>query len=131
MRRPDWRERLNILRTGKARKPFCAAKWNCGRWAAAAVKAQTGVDHFAEYRPLFTTARKAKRALVSYSGDALAAAVTKALGESVHPAFAGDGDIVLSVDGVGVMRGDGLADFVGDDGFVRVKRAALLMAWKV
>lgn len=136
-RRADWEDRLNALRDAVAARPFAWGSWDCARWGAAAVEAQTGIDFYAPFAGRYRSARGSVRALRRFGSGSLEATFTSALGEPVAPAFGGNGDIVLAVgDGepglrIAVVRANGWADAVGDDGLVSIPRASWLKVWKV
>lgn len=133
----EWETMLNALRDAVADRPFAWGRWDCARWGAAAVEAQTGADFYAPFLGRYSSARGAARALRKFGHGTLEATFTAALGEPVAPAFGGNGDIVLTAGDaipgarIGVARADGWADVVGDAGLVRLPRSDWLKVWKV
>lgn len=88
---PDWENRLTETVAEWKAIPF---RWDrdCGRFAAAVVIAQTGIDPLHELRSQYSTKREAMRLLAEKS-------MTARLDEmfpQVHPAFAQRGDIALT-----------------------------------
>lgn len=114
-RLPDWPERLAALITAADRRPFDAARWNCGRFAMAAVVACTGERPSWQHCP--TLAEMADTA--GYP--------------RVPVPFAGAGDVVLAAnpDRLGVVLDAGRAAFVGASGLVRLPITACAIAWRV
>jgi hypothetical protein len=114
-RLPDWPERLAAVITDAEHRPFDAARWNCGRFAMAAVVACTGLRPSWQHRPT------------------LAAMVDTAGYPRVPVAFARAGDVVLAADPdrLGVVLDAGRAAFVGPAGLVRLPITACTTAWRV
>ncbi|OYW08592.1 MAG: hypothetical protein B7Z53_04460 [Rhodospirillales bacterium 12-71-4] len=102
-RLPDWPERLAELITAAEHRPFDHARWNCGRFATAAVVACTG------QRPAWQGYPR------------------------VPLAFARAGDVVLATDPdrLGVVLDAGRAAFVGPAGLLRLPITACTIAWRV
>ena len=114
-RRTDWPERLAALITVAEHRPFDAARWNCGRFALAAVEAVTGHRPSWQHRPT------------------LAAMADTAGFPRIPPTFARAGDVVLATDPdrLGVVLDAGRAAFVGTAGLLRLPITACTIAWRV
>ena len=114
-RRPDWAVRLAALLLAAETRPFDAHRWNCGRFAVAAVEAMTGE------RPAFRVQTD------------LAASADSAGFPRVAPLRARMGDIVLAPDPdrLGVVLDAGRLAFVGPRGLVRVPITLCTIAWRI
>jgi hypothetical protein len=114
-RLPDWPERLAALITAAEPRPFDDARWNCGRFALAAVVACTGRRPSWQHRP--TLAEMADT--TGYP--------------RVPVPFARAGDVVLTADPdrLGVVLDAGRAAFVGPAGLLRVPITTCAMAWRI
>ena len=114
-RLPDWPERLGALITAAEHRPFDAARWNCGRFALAAVVACTGRRPSWQHRP------------------SLAEMADTAGHPRVGVRFAGAGDVVLAADPdrLGVVLDAGRVAFVGPTGLLRLPITACTVAWRV
>lgn len=114
-RLPDWPERLAALITAAEHRPFDAVRWNCGRFALAAVVACTGQRPSWEHRPF------------------LAEMADTAGHPRVAVPFAQTGDVVLAADPdrLGVVLDAGRAAFVGPAGLLRLPITACTIAWRV
>ena len=114
-RLPDWPERLATLITAAEHRPFEAARWNCGRFALAAVVACTGLRPSWQHR---TT---------------LAEMADTAGYPRVPVPFARAGDVVLAgdPDRLGVVVDAGRAAFVGPVGLLRLPVTACTIACSV
>lgn len=114
-RRPDWPGRLAALLSAAEARPFGAHRWNCGRFALAAVEAVTGARPAVQIRP------------------SLEASADSAGFPRIPPAFARAGDVVLAGDPprLGVVVDGGRAAFVGPRGLVRSPLTACTTAWRV
>jgi len=114
-RLPDWHARLAALLAAAETRPFHAHRWNCGRFAAAAVEAMTG-------------ARPHPRILPTLEAMADSAGFPR-----IPPAFARAGDVVLAGDPprLGVVVDGGRAAFVGPRGLVRVPLTTCAIAWRI
>lgn len=114
-RRPDWPGRLAALLSAAEARPFDAHRWNCGRFALAAVEAVTG-----------------DRPRVCILPD-LEATADSAGFPRIPPAFARAGDIVLAGNPprLGVVVDGGRAAFVGPRGLVRSPLTACTTAWRI
>ena len=114
-RLPDWPERLAALITAAEHRPFDAARWNCARFALAAVVACTGQRPSWQHRPNLT-------AMADTAGY-----------PRVLVSFARAGDVVLAADPdrLGVMLDAGRVAFVGPAGLLRLPITACTVAWRV
>jgi hypothetical protein len=114
-RRPDWPVRLAALLAAAETRPFHARRWNCARFALAAVEAVTGT-------------RPAVRVLPSLEASADSAGFPR-----VPPAFARPGDVVLAGDPprLGVVLDTGRAAFVGPRGLTRASLLDSTTAWRI
>jgi len=114
-RLPDWPERLAALIRAAEHRPFDMARWNCGRFAMAAVVASTGQRPVWQQRPT------------------LAAMADTAGFPRVPVPFARAGDVVLASDPdrLGVVLDAGRAAFVGSAGLLRLPITACTTAWRV
>ena len=111
----DWPERLAVLITMAEHRPFDAARWNCGRFAMAAVVACTGQRPSWQHRPTL-------------------AAMADTTGHPRVPVpFARAGDVVLAADPdrLGVVLDAGRVAFVGPAGLLRLPVTACTIAWRV
>jgi hypothetical protein len=114
-RLPDWPERLAALITAAEHRPFDAARWNCGRFAMAAVVACTGKGPSWRHRPTL-------------------AAMADTAGHPRGPvAFARAGDVVLAADPdrLGVVLDAGRVAFVGPAGLLRAPITTCATAWRI
>ena len=114
-RLPDWHARLAALLAAAETRPFDAHRWNCGRFALAAVRASTGRI-------------PAWRSLPSLEATADSAGFPR-----IPPAFARAGDVVLAGDPprLGVVVDGGRAAFVGPRGLVRISLTDCTTAWRI
>ena len=114
-RLPDWPARLAALLVAAETRPFDAHRWNCGRFALAAVLATTG-------------RRPGWRSCASLEATADSAGFPR-----IPPTFARAGDVVLAGDParLGVVVGGGRAAFVGPRGLVRISLTDLTTAWRI
>jgi len=114
-RRPDWPGRLAALLSAAGARPFDAHRWNCARFALAAVEAVTGT-------------RPAVRVLISLEASADSAGFPR-----IPPAFARAGDVVLAGDPqrLGVVVDGGRAAFVGPRGLLRQPIIACTTVWRI
>jgi len=110
--------------------PFTFGSHDCALFAAGAVLAQTGRDFGEPFRGRYKSAAGASRALRLYGAGTLAATLTAALGEPVHPAFAQRGDIVMMDGNAGVCVG-AQSLFVGDAGLEPRATLHCQEAWRV
>lgn len=93
---PQWQRDFDTLVTERMRTPFCWGQHDCCLWAADAVKAQTGVDHAAEYRGTYFTELQAARVLRELGG---LAELAGRVGSERLPLTAQTGDVGLVFDG--------------------------------
>ncbi len=114
-RRPDWPGRLAAVLSAAEARPFDAHRWNCGRFALAAVEAVTGMRPAVQIRP------------------SLEVTADSAGFPRIPPAFARAGDVVLARDPtrLGVVVDGGRAAFVGPRGLVRSPLTDCTIAWRV
>jgi len=92
-RLPTWQTRFALLCIDRRVRAFEWGHHDCCLWAADAVHALTGQDFAADLRGTYATAAEASRVLKKLGG--VRGIATEALGDSVAPAFATVGDIVL------------------------------------
>jgi hypothetical protein len=114
-RRPDWAVRLAALLSAVETRPFDAHRWNCGRFALAAVEAVTGSRPQVRVMPdLVTTADSAGF-------------------PRMPPLLARMGDIVLAPDPdrLGVVLDAGRVAFVGPRGLLRAPVTVCTIAWRI
>ena len=114
-RLPDWHARLAALLVAAETRPFDAHRWNCGRFALAAVLATTG-------------RQPAWRSLPSLEATADSAGFPR-----IPSNFARAGDVVLAGDPprLGVVVDGGRAAFVGPRGLVRISLTDCTTAWRI
>ncbi len=114
-RRPDWPGRLAALLSAAEARPFDAHRWNCGRFALAAVEAVTG-------------SRPRVRILPDLEATADSAGFPR-----IPPAFARAGDVVLAGEPprLGVVVDGGRAAFVGPRGLIRISLTDCITAWRI
>lgn len=111
----DWHARLAALLSAVETRAFDAHRWNCGRFALAAVQVTTG-------------RRPAWRSRASLEATADSAGFPR-----IPPAFARVGDVVLAGDPprLGVVVDGGRAAFVGPRGLMRAPLPACTTAWRI
>lgn len=111
----------------------------CARFAAGAVEAQTGVDHYKPFRGRYRNELGAAKALKKYGAGTLEATFDRHLDPRSSPAFAQRGDIVFDGEAVGVCVG-GEALFIGHEiigdekgplTIIRKARPEWVKAWAV
>ncbi len=114
-RRPDWPAQLAALLSAVETRAFEAHRWNCGRFALAAVEAVTGE------RPAF-------RVLPDLAGSADSAGFPR-----IQPLRARMGDVVLAPDPdrLGVVLDAGRVAFVGPHGLLRAPITLCTTAWRI
>ena len=121
-------EALLALLERRARSPFSWRRWDCARFAAAAVKASTGRDVLGGLR--WRSRREA--AVVIEQEGGLEAAVSRRL-VPIAPALAARGDVAGVPDtlfGIRLMIVEGRTLVgVGERGLERCPRAAMTLAW--
>lgn len=115
MRHPDWPTRLAALLSAAETRPFDARRWNCARFALAAVEAVTGT-------------RPRVRVLPDLAASADSAGFLR-----IPAAFARTGDVVLTPDPdrLGVVVDAGRAAFVGPRGLTRLPITTCTTAWRI
>lgn len=111
--------------------PFEWGRNDCSLFACDAMLAMTEVDHAAAFRG-YTTAREALRLIKDHGG--LRAIASAALGESVAPAYAAVGDLVLVKNNgrelLAICNGTNVIA-PGKSGMVVLGMDAAVAAWKV
>ena len=114
-RLPNCHARLAALLAAAEARPFDAHRWNCGRFALAAVEACTGARTRFRMRP------------------SLEATADSTGFPRIPPAFARAGDVVLAGDPprLGVVVDGGRAAFVGPKGLIRVPLTTCTTAWRI
>jgi hypothetical protein len=130
MRHPDWPQRLDAYVASRRTTWFHWGDHDCCRFAAGAVEAITGDDRMAGYD--YSDERTALR-LIRDAGS-LDALVVRALGETVPPALAQRGDVVIADlehgPTLGVCLGM-LSAFVAQDGLTHRPTLACRAAWRI
>ena len=132
-RLPDWEARLAAYLEAWEGAEFAYGVADCARFAAGAVEAQTGVDHYAPFLGEYDSAVSAAKVLRSIGAGTLKKTFDKHFAERAV-SFAQRGDIVFDGKAVGVCIGaDAL--FVGQEGdvqgLVRKARHEWTRAWTV
>ena len=114
-RRPDWPARLAALLSAVETRAFDAHRWNCGRFALAAVEAVIG-----------------SRPQVHILPDLIATADSAGF-PRIAPLQARMGDIVLASDPdrFGVVLDSGRVAFVGPRGLLRAPITLCTTAWRI
>jgi hypothetical protein len=131
-RLPDWDQALAAAINAAAETKFAFGQHDCCLFIADMVKAQTGFDFGAPFRGRYRSAAGATRALRTIGGGDMAHVVTAALGEPVHPAFAGYGDVVEFPDGMFAIHDRTSALMLSvDEGLIRVPLRAAVQAWSI
>lgn len=101
----DWPERLAVYLDRLHEEPFAWGKHDCILFTAGAIKTQTGVDLAPDVAGTYSTKLEACKVLKERFSGTLARTVTDTLGEPVHVAMAGSGDIVRRNKALGVCAG--------------------------
>ena len=104
-RKPHWEESLSIYIANAREHHFEWGTSDCALFAAGAVKAVTGYDGAEEFAGAYASWREAAEWLKSRGYRSFKEAVTARLGDAVHPAKAGRGDIVMRRVGNGNVLG--------------------------
>ncbi|MCW2365544.1 hypothetical protein M2341_000991 [Sphingobium sp. B7D2B] len=104
-RKATWVENLSIYLANVADQRFEWGKSDCALFAAGAVEAVTGTDLAANFRGQYSSWREAARWLRANDFRSFEEAVSSKLGDPVHPAQAGRGDIVMRRSGNGNILG--------------------------
>jgi len=138
----DWEAALSAFLSACEGLHYVWGEHDCALFAAGAVQAMTGADPAAAFRGRYRSKRTAAKALREIGAGTLETTID-GLFETIAPAFAQRGDLVLHEGAVGVSAGR-FALFVGDAlqrgegdanvavaGLVRVPRAAWEKAWRV
>jgi len=113
-RHPKWEARLSAYLTKVKNKRFRWGRHDCGLFVNGAVKAVTGRDLFGANAGAYKSKREAAQLLRELGHGTLTAATTHFLGEPVHPAKAGRGDVVQAGKAIGIVAASGWAWFVGE-----------------
>lgn len=95
VRKDTWAESLSLYLGRVGEERFVWGKFDCVMFAGGAVEAVTGTDLTSEFIGQYTTWREAAQWLRAHDFRSFEEAVTSKLGEPVHPAQAGRGDIVM------------------------------------
>jgi hypothetical protein len=130
MRVEGWDAALAAFLDAWAGKPFEYGEADCARFVAEAVQAQTGADFYAPFRGQYASLAQSVKALRKIGAGDLCKTITAALGEPVHPAFAGRGDVVMMDGNAGICMG-AVSWFVGEAGLEKRATANCQTAWKV
>ena len=116
---PDWTDRLQTYLDRVRDDPFKWGEHDCVLFANGAVQTITGHDFVSEVAGTYGSLREAAQWLRSNGHTSLVDAVCSKLGEPIHPAQAGRGDIVMRRTGngnaLGVAVSHGFAWFVGEE----------------
>jgi len=134
-RLPDWEARLAAYLEPLRLRPFAWGKHDCCTFSAGAVEAMTGVDPMPEFRGHYSTAIGSARALRRFGAGDLASTLDAKF-ESVAPALAQRGDIVMSSGLLGICLGPFLVAVGAEgerEGLIRIERARwdAPRAWRV
>lgn len=128
----DWETRLAdylaSIAAAIAVDPDALGQVPCARFAAGAVEAQTGVDHYAPFRGKYKTETGSAKALRRIGAGSLEKTFDRYLEARQGPAFAQRGDIVWNGKAVGVCVGDE-AVFVGNGIIGTMPRVSWVKAW--
>ena len=130
MRVDGWDAALSALLDDWEARPIAYGEADCARFIAEAVAVQTGQDFYAPFRGKYKTLAASVRALRTIGAGDLSKTITAALGEPMHPAFAGRGDVVMMDGNAGLCMG-AVAWFVGEGGLEKRATADAQIAWKV
>jgi len=131
MRPSGWPERLTAYIESRRAAEFTWGEHDCCWFANGAVIAMTGVDRMPDYS--YTTELGAAR-LIKRAGS-LDALVCRALGDSIHPAQAGRGDVVIADlengSTLGICLGE-MCAFAADVGGITFRpRSMIRSAWRI
>lgn len=127
MRLANWPQLLTDYVESKRNTPFAWGTADCCQFIAGAVAAVTGVDHAVEFGP-YEDEAGAQALLATYGG--IEGLITHVLGEPVHVAQMGRGDVCI-VDGTAaVCTGQNVVSY-GSNGLVFVPRSRASVAWRV
>lgn len=105
MRLFDWNSRLHQYLEGMARAPFSWGQNDCMLFAAGAVQAMTGIDHAAEFRGRYATARGGQRILRSAGYESHVALAESLFREAQAVAYAREGDLAVVQTEAGLALG--------------------------
>ena len=134
-RLPDWEARLAAYLEPLRLRAFAWGKHDCCTFSAGAVEAMTGVDPMPEFRGHYSTAIGSARALRRFGAGDLASTLDAKF-ESVAPALAQRGDIVMSSGLLGICLGPFLVAVGAEgerEGLIRIERERwdATRAWRV
>lgn len=129
----DWRPRLTEYLLDCGQTVFAYGDQDCALFAAGAVAAMTGCDPAKDWRGRYRTLNGGLR-LMRAAGYRDHIDMVNRNFASVHPAFAGDGDLASVVtpegDAMGVIMGE-VIYLTGPAGAAMKPRTAATMAWVV
>lgn len=128
MKYNDWEKRLAAYIATVRADVDALGEVPCARFAAGAVEAQTGVDHYAPFRGKYKGEVSAAKALRKIGAGSLESTFGRHLARRPSPAFAQRGDIVFNGEAVGVCVG-ATALFIADGEFVEISRKDWVCAW--
>lgn len=94
-RKPHWEESFSIYIANAREQRFKWGENDCAVFAAGAIKAVTGTDLLPGFVGQYGNVREAVKWLRANGYESFQHAVSDRLGEPVHPAKAGRGDIVM------------------------------------
>lgn len=131
MRFPDWPQRLAEYVASSANAPFEWGIRDCAQFAGKGVQAMTGENPAGFWR--YASELGARR-FIRQAGS-LEALVCEALGDSIPPAQAGRGDVVLADlefgPTVGLCLGETCVFPASPVGIVHRPRACARLAWRI
>ena len=117
-RKRHWEESLSSYIANARENSFKWGQTDCAIFAAGAIKAVTGHDLAEGFKEQYSSWREAAMWLKANGYRSFQCAVTDRLGEPVHPAQAGRGDIVMRRQGNGNILGVCVGQFswfLGDE----------------
>lgn len=127
----DWPERLYEYIESRRPEPFAYGSHDCCQFAARAVESMTDTNPAKDWH--YTNELGAGRLIVEAGG--LDKLITQAMGEAVHPAEAGRGDVVMAEldqgPTIGICLGRDCVFAAEPVGVTFRPRAMILKAWKV
>lgn len=110
----DWSERLQLYLNRVSEEHFEWGEHDCGLFINGSIKAITGHDFIGDLRGTYSTKLEAATVLRDQGFATLEGALRATLGEPVHPALAGRGDVVMLSKACGVVVSHGWSWFVGE-----------------
>jgi hypothetical protein len=132
VRFPDWPVRLAAFVEARRERAFSWGDSDCCLFVCDGIEAMTGVDPGARWRGLYASEKGARRVLRDNGG--VAGIATLVLGDSVPPALAGRGDVLL----IDTPAGEALALCLGAtiaaqgaNGIEFMNPASAKCAWRV